>query len=338
MDLQTLLHTPIFFPLLLGLLFLFSNGFRDSSTIVATVVSTRVLSPTGAFVLCALFEFLGAFFIGSAVAQTVRGTVLNTSSTPSSDDIILVIGSGLVSAIGWGILSWWRAWPTSNNQALIAGLFGSSLAVWGPHHFESGNIYLVVLVLISSPVLGFLVSTLINSLLRRCGAWLTPKVKPISEALHVLACLVVSSAHGSNDTQLLLGVFGALFWASHLTAPISTHFHFVIAVVLSGGVLLGGRRLLKKMGMKFFRIRDTEGLGAQASSALTILMCNYMGFPASTTQVISGSIVGAGFSKNPRGVRWHIVKEIVLSWIVTIPSVAFVSYILSQLFMVYLRG
>lgn len=329
MDLHHLIASGAFVPLLLGLIFVFSNGFRDSSTIIATVVSTRVLSPNFAFFLCAIFEFLGAFFIGSAVSGTVRTSILGNALNSGAKDIVVVVETGLLAAICWGILCWWRAWPASNNQALIAGLFGSSVAAWGIGHFKNGSLVLVLFILISSPVIGFLVSALLNSILRKAGEWMTPKIKPVAEALHVLACLAVSGAHGSNDIQLIMGVLGALLASLHVfDLPIG--FPLLLAITISLGVLMGGRRILKKLGMKFFRIRDTEGLGAQMSSAATVLACNLSGFPASTTQIVSGSIVGAGFAKNPRGVRWHAVQEIVLSWVVTLPSVGCFSYFLCK--------
>jgi PiT family inorganic phosphate transporter len=341
MDIHGLIQTGAFLPIVLGLVFIFSNGFRDSSTIVATVVSTRVLSPTFAFLLCALFEFFGSFFIGSSVAATVRGTVLGPSFSAGQADLVLVLECSLIAAIGWGILSWWRAWPTSNNQALIAGLVGSSVATWGVGHFRNGIVFIVLGILVSSPLIGFGISTVMNSLLRKAGEWMTPKMKPVAEGFHVLACLIVSSAHGSNDSQLVLGVLGAMLATLHffslpaagasLVLPVG--FQLIVAMTISCGVLLGGRRILKKLGMKFFRLRDTEGLGAQLSSAATILACNLTGFPASTTQVISGSIVGAGVAKNPRAVRWHIVREIVLSWVVTLPSVAAISFVMCKTYL-----
>lgn len=329
MDIHNLIESGAWLPVLLGLIFVFSNGFRDSSTIIATVVSTRVLSPNFAFFLCAVFEFLGAFFIGSAVSGTIRGSFLGETLNGGAKDIVVVVETGLIAAIGWGAICWWKAWPASNNQALMAGLFGSSVAAWGLGHFHDGSIFVVFLVLVSSPIIGFLVSAVLNSLLRKAGEWMTPKVKPLAEGFHVLACLTVSGAHGSNDSQLVMGVLGALFAALHVfVLPVS--FPLLLAFTISMGVLMGGRRILKKLGMKFFRIRDTDGLGAQMSSAATILACNLSGFPASTTQVVSGSIVGAGFAKNPRAVRWHIVQEIVLSWIVTLPVVGTIAYVLCK--------
>jgi len=191
----------------LAIIFAFSNGFRDSSSIVATVVSTRALSPEKAFSLCALFEFLGAVFIGSAIIGTIGNGVISGQAVMASKfDVLMVLCTAIGAAIVWGILSWWWAIPTSNNQALFAGLVGSSAAVWGFDQLNSVTILLVISVLVFSPLIGFLVSTLVTSFIRWAGEWMTPQVKYIVEKLHIFSCLLVSGAHGSNDGQMISGV------------------------------------------------------------------------------------------------------------------------------------
>jgi len=322
-------------PALLVVAFGFSNGYRDSSTVVATVVSTGALSPAFAFGLCALFEFFGALLVGSAITATMTGVVTGTGGAPVQAEVVMILSSALLAAFGWGIVSWWRAWPTSNSQALIAAIAGADWAVRSPHHFLEPGRTVVLIVLVASPVLGFMISTLATMFLRHVGEWMTPRARPPAQALHVLGCLSVSVAHGSNDGQMLAALLALSLagagGAENGFPPAALR--LIAAGALAAGVLFGGRRILRKLGMKFYRIRDLQGLGAQMSAAATILTCGFFGFPASTTQVVSGSIVGAGVAKNPRSVRWLIVREIVASWIITLPVTWFLGALLAATFL-----
>ena len=325
----------------LALIFAFSNGFRDSSTIVATVVSTRALSPRRAFMLCSLFEFLGAFFVGTAVIATIGKGLFEIPIEATKLEMILLVGAALTAAILWGAISWWRAWPISNNQALLGGLIGASSALWGFDHLRLSVILVVLGILILSPLMGFFISSLLTSLIRFLGNWLTPKATAFIQRLHIGSCLLVSCAHGSNDGQIITGLLvlafgvmnpsllglemgstGSLLWV-----------RFLVAFVFASGVLLGGKRILKKLGMKFFRIKPSQGLGAQLSSAGTILSCALTGFPASTMQVVTGSVIGAGVAKNAKAIRWNLLAEIVLSWFITMPTAGLLGFGICSAFM-----
>lgn len=314
----------------LAMAFAFSNGFRDSSTIVATVVSTRALSPTTAFLLCALFEFIGAFLVGSAVVTTIGSQFFQPALAATRYEIVLVLGSALLSAVAWGAVGWWRAWPVSNNQALFSGLTGASMAIWGFEGFNPRIVVVVFIVLLSSPLLGLLASYMTTSLVRFFGGWFTPRIGPIVEKLHIASCLFVSCAHGSNDGQIVTGVLvlglGLLGIGGGEFAEAPRAIRLIVGLSIACGVLFGGRRILKKMGMKFYQIKPAQGLGAQTASALTIFSCVAAGFPVSSMQVITGSIVGAGVAHNPKSVRWAIAGEIVLSWFITIPMVGVFSF------------
>lgn len=315
-------------PFLLALIFAFSNGFRDSSTIVATVVSTRVLSPAAAFFLCAIFEFLGALLIGSAIVTTISRSL----KTASPLDLSLVLTAALSAAIVWGFISWWRAWPTSNNQALIAGLFGAGTAAWGHAYMSNRSLPVVFAILILSPLVGFLISMVMTHALFHLGQWLTPKARPLVDTAHVIGCAVVATAHGSNDAQMLMGILasilsmGTFSWigegAGHVSARV------LVAIALAGGMMLGGRRILAKLGLQFYRIRPMQGMAVQVAAAGTILTCAFAGFPASTTQVSASSILGSGVASNPAAVRWHIAQDIVLSWLFTLPAVSSLGFLI----------
>lgn len=313
----------------LALVFVFSNGYRDSSTIVATVVSTRTLTPQRAFAWCALFEFLGALFIGTAVAVTMGKGLFEPVMNGNKTQLLLVVSAALTAAILWGAVSWWQVWPTSNSQALFGGLVGASVAEWGPHYFQNFTVAKVLLILILSPILGFLIALIITKVIRKWGAWMTPRVQPIIEKLHVLSCLTVALAHGSNDGQIAMAVILLAYGTLAESVSIPFGVRLAVALALSLGVLFGGRRLLKKLGMQFYRLRLMQGLGSQLSSAATVLACSMSGFPASTTQVITGSIAGAGVAKNASGVRWGIAGGIVMSWLITLPVVALLGFLIN---------
>lgn len=305
----------------LALLLAFSGGFRDSSTMVATLVSTRILSPVAAFSLCAVFEFLGALFLGHAVAKTIGHGLLAGHADVSHADMFVVLTSALLAALVWGVISWWRVWPTSTNHALFGGLLGSSWVVWGANHMQNKLIGRVFLILILTPIVGFLLSAAVTAFFRWAGEWFTRKIQRFADGLHVAATMIVALAHGSNDGQMIMGfLVGILGMAP--SSPIPFRVRTVVATGLALGVLFGGRNLLKKLGMKFYRIRSLQGLGAEFTSAATVLVSVAAGFPASTTQVIAGSIVGAGVAKNAKAVRWHVAQDIILSWIITLPAAA----------------
>lgn len=318
--------------LMLGLLFAFSNGYRDASSIVATVVSTRTLTPNAAFLLSAVFEFIGALLIGSAVASTVSARVIGDGWQPTHADILATSIVALGSAGVWGFISWWNAWPTSNGHALLGALTGAGWAAWGLEHMQNRTILFIFAVLVVSPFIGFFISLLITTLLRWTGGWLTTRVKPMADGLHVLSCLFVSSAHGSNDGQLVMGVLLPVLGSATAVGEVPFSLRFVVAIALATGVMLGGRRILKKLGLSFYRIQNLQGLSAEFTTASTVLACGISGFPASTTQVIAGSLMGAAAAKDPRRARWAVAQEIAISWAVTFPMAALLAFVAMKIF------
>lgn len=325
-----------FFIAILVLLMAFSNSVRDSSTIVATVVSSRVLSPKKVFLFCALFEFAGVLLFGSAVAATVGGKLFDVADNRPAD-VVAILTSSLLAAMIWGLVSWRRAWPTSNNQALFGALLGSGLVIEGGRHIHIFTLIGVLGILISSPILGFLVSLLFTRIVRKLAEWMTPRVEPIMDRLHALSCFFVSFAHGSNDGQIVMGLVVLALGLAHMAPGVPLSYRVAIAAVMALGVLLGGRRILRK-GMSFYKVRSPQGLCADMTAASLILACASTGFPASTVQVVTGSIVGAGAAQNPRAVKWQIAQDVALGWFITIPAVALLSAALSFVLAPFLKG
>jgi len=329
-------------PLFLGgliLVFAFSNGFRDSSTIVATVVSTKTMTPRKAFFFCAVAEFLGVIFFGSAVVMTISRDLFGPILAGPKADLQIVLLSATGAALVWGLIGWWAAWPISNKHTIFGGLVGASLGMWGFKFFQNFTFTIIILVLILSPLIGFLVSIAVTQTLHTAGEWLTPLARGFLEKFHMAACMMLAFAHGTNDGQIVISLlvlgFGlaqaAVKGGMDPVVEIPFQFRLAVAVALSLGVLTGGYRILKKMGMSFYRIRLVQGVSATISSVGTVLGCSALGLPASTTQVITGSIIGAGVAKSPASVRWEIAQEIILAWVVTLPMAAAIALFFSKI-------
>ncbi len=312
---------------ILVLLMAFSNCVRDSSTIVASVVSSRVLSPKKVFFICSLFEFAGVLLFGSAVAATVGRKIFDVTASRPEDVIAILISAFLASMI-WGLVSWRNAWPTSNNQALFGALLGAVLVLEGGRHVKYSTLLSVIAVLISSPVIGFVVAAAVTRIVRSAGEWMTPRVRVIFDRLHALSCFMVSFAHGSNDGQIIMGLMLLVLGLAHAAPGIPLELRLVIAGVMALGVLMGGRRILQK-NMSFYRVRPPQGLCADMTAAGLILACASTGFPASTVQVVTGSLVGAGAARNPRSVKWQVAKNVISGWFITIPAAALLAALLS---------
>lgn len=307
--------------IVLALTFAFSNGFRDSSSIIATVVSTRILTPLKAYVMCAIAEFLGAVFLGSAIVTTLRKGVFGPALAGPHEYLLVVLAAALLATIGWGVLCWWRAWPISNTQALFAGIIGAGLVMWGPQHFKSLTFGAVIMVLILSPLIGFAGSYIVTSVIRWGGDWLTPKIQPYFDVLHMVSSFFVALAHGSNDGQIAMGLLVLAMGTATSVVPLPMR--LLVGFVIACGILLGGRRLIKKLGMQCYKVRSLEAVSSQLTSAGTVMTGALAGFPVSTTQVITGALLGAGVVKNPRAIRWNVAEDIVWSWLITMPSVFF---------------
>jgi PiT family inorganic phosphate transporter len=309
-------------------LFSFTNGFKDASAIVATVVSTRVLSPEVALALVAVFEFLGASLLGTAVARTVGGRVIHWAALPVGPRGLVVVAGALFGALSWNAVSWYRALPTSSGQALLGGLLGAGWAGWGAQSIAWNTASLILLSLILTPALGFCASAALTRLLNFASAGLSPRWNEFYKWLQIPSCVAMSLAYGTNDAQGAMGVItlGLFVGGAHVPAgglfQVPQWVVTLCAFSISLGVLVGGSRILKTLGMKLYRISPLQGFSAQASSGGAIFLAALAGFPASTTQAITSSILGAGASLRPKSVRWELAQEVVLAWLVTVPVAA----------------
>jgi len=313
-------------------LFAFINGFHDGCNVLATVISSRSLPSRYALILGASSEFLGAIFFGKAVAKTVGLRILNVELIT-----LWVILTALMGAILWNLITWYWSIPSSSSHALIGGLLGAALAESFFLRSLSSEIihwpsvgWIFIILFISPPVgllLGFLF-TRISFFLSR-GA--SPRANRVFKNLQVASSFFIGLSHGSNDAPKTMGII--LMVLSILSLQKGEKINFVIpnwvvwasAFFLSLGVLKVGWRIMKTVGKGLYRIRPIHGFGAQSGATFVILLSSITGFPVSTTQIVNSSVIGAGTAERPKAVRWNVMWNILLAWVITIPGSAVIA-------------
>jgi PiT family inorganic phosphate transporter len=337
--------------LLAALVFEYINGFHDTANAIATVVSTKVLTPRAAIVWAAGWNLIGAL-AGTAVAKTISGGLVDANAVN-----MLTVLCALVSAILWGLFTWWLGLPSSSSHALIGGLCGSALAtakgnwgvlIWSAHDAKGAAIGLwpkVVLPMFSSPLLGFIGGALLMTLLTIILRKFTPRlVNQIFGKAQLLSAGFMGFGHGSNDAQKTMGIITlALFtgttsgafkdlpeWASFLRVTEFKGIPFWVvvtcALTMAAGTAAGGWRIIRTMGHKMVKMQPVHGFAAETTAALIIHGASTIGVPVSTTHVISTSIMGVGASKRLSAVKWGVVERILWAWVLTLPITGLLGY------------
>ena len=316
-----------------ALLLDFRNGFHDAANSIATVVSTRVLSPKLAVIWAAFFNFVAAFLLGTAVAKTIGKGMIRL------DDVTqYVVIAGLAGAIVWDLLTWWWGLPTSSSHALIGGYAGAAMARAALNHGLS-SAYSVILpegwtktlvFIIVAPIMGMVLALSFSSI----SYWLLRKQTPGNvdkwfRKLQLLSAAAYSLGHGGNDAQKTMGIIaGALFTGGYMTSDEMTHEwgHYKWFIILSAhtaialGTYFGGWRIVHTMGSKITKLKPLGGFCAESAGALTLFGTAVAGIPVSTTHTITGAIIGVGAIHRLSAVRWGVARRIVWAWIITIPA------------------
>lgn len=319
--------------ILLALCFDFFNGFHDAANSIATVVSTRVLSPRLAVVWAAIFNFIAAFIFGTAVAKTIGSGMIDVTRITQ-----YVVLSGLMGAIVWDILTWWWGLPTSSSHALIGAYAGAAIARAGfgvilPHGWTKTLVFIVVAPILGM-VLGLIFMTITFWIFRRSAP---QNVDALFRRLQLLSAAAYSLGHGGNDAQKTMGIIaGALYAAGIITRhEFSTtwgHFHWPIILganlAMGLGTYFGGWRIVHTMGSKITKLKPVGGFCAETAGAITLFTTAAAGIPVSTTHTITGAIVGVGSTQRLSAVRWGVAGKIVWAWILTIPASAAVAAVL----------
>jgi PiT family inorganic phosphate transporter len=303
-----------------ALAFDYINGFHDAANSIATVVSTRVLSPGQAVVWAAFFNFVAAFTFGTAVAKTIGKGMIDLSAVTFA-----VIFGGLVGAIVWDLITWYFGLPTSSSHALIGGYAGAAIANAGfgailPSGWTKTLVYIILAPLIGM-VLAFFIAVATFWIFRRS----TPsRVDRLFRRLQLLSAAAYSLGHGGNDAQKTMGIIaGVLVTAGYLkTFSIPVWVILAAHAAIALGTLSGGWRIIHTMGSKITRLQPVGGFAAETAGALTLFLATSFGVPVSTTHTITGAIVGVGATRRLSAVRWGIAGRIVWAWVLTIPMSA----------------
>jgi inorganic phosphate transporter, PiT family len=329
--------------LLAALLFEYINGFHDTANAIATVVSTKVLTPRVAIVWAASWNLIGAL-LGTAVAKTISSGLVDANSVNMA-----TVLCALIAAIVWGLVTWWLGLPSSSSHALIGGLCGAAIATahgdWGVLKWSSGLWPKVVLPMFTSPLLGFVGGALLMFLLTICLRKATPHlVGKIFGKAQLLSAGFMGYGHGSNDAQKTMGVITlALFtgttsgafdhlpaWASflklHEFKEVPKWVIFACAFMMAAGTAAGGWRIIRTMGHKMVKMQPVHGFAAETTAALVIHGASVVGVPVSTTHVIATSIMGVGATKRLSAVKWGVVERIIWAWVLTLPVTGLLGY------------
>ena len=321
---------------LVALLFDFINGFHDAANSIATIVSTRVLTPFRAVVWAAFFNFVAFAVFKLHVAGTIGKGIID----PAVVDMAVIVGA-LAGAITWNLLTWWWGLPSSSSHALVGGLIGAGLVKAGPSALGWSNIGLTAAFIIISPLVGYIGS----AVLMVASSWLlrrhTPgRVDSWFRRLQFLSASAFSLNHGGNDAQKTMGIIAVLLFSQGMLGEkFPSADEFPLWIVLSCyaamglGTMAGGWRIVKTMGMRLTKLKPFGGFCAETGGSIAIFIATTFGIPVSTTHTITGAIVGVGAVSSPGRVRWGVAGRIVWAWVFTIPAsaaIAAISYLLAR--------
>ncbi len=339
----TSLSMGVWLLIALALGFDFLNGFHDAANSVATVVSTRVLTPQQAVIWAAFFNFVAFLIFHLSVAATMGKGIIHTDLVKDTT----VIAATLIAACAWDIITWYWGLPTSSSHALIGGLVGAGLASAGPKaviwvdtwrfwEWPMKSLPMTMLFIVIAPTLGLVTGLLIALAV----AWLFRRARPravdrLFRRGQLLSASLYSLGHGGNDAQKTMGIiFLLLILASQggsggtsFTPPAQVPTEVVLAchVAMALGTLLGGWRIVKTMGQRIIKLRPVDGFCAETGAAMTLILTIFLGIPVSTTHTITGAIVGVGSLKRLSAVRWGVAGRVVWAWVLTIPAAAFIA-------------
>jgi inorganic phosphate transporter, PiT family len=317
--------------IVVALVFDYINGFHDAANSIATVVSTRVLSPGHAVMWAAFFNFIAAFVFGTAVAKTVGSGMVDITIVTTS-----VILAGLTGAIVWDLITWYYGLPTSSSHALIGGYAGAAIAKVGVQALIPAGWTKTLIFIVLAPMLGFVLAFIFMvAILWIMRGFAPSKVDRYFRKLQLVSAAAYSLGHGGNDAQKTMGIIAGALYAGGLLTEFAIPLWVVLAAhaAIALGTLAGGWRIIHTMGSKITRLQPVGGFAAETAGAVSLFTATALGVPVSTTHTITGAIIGVGSTRRLSAVRWGIAGQIVWAWILTIPMSAAIAagmfYILS---------
>jgi PiT family inorganic phosphate transporter len=304
--------------IILALVFDFINGFHDAANSIATIVSTKVLSPLTAVIWAAAFNLIAYWIFELKIADTVSKTVRVEYVT------LTVVCAGLIGSIIWNLITWWGGIPSSSSHTLIGGFAGAGIANAGSFHaIHWDKVMPVVYFIVLAPVMGMVISIIINIItINICKRMKPSKVDSVFRRLQLFSSAAYSLGHGGNDAQKVIGIIAAALVSKGMIADIKGIPGWVPLAcysAIAAGTLFGGWRIVKTMGQKITKLTPFEGFSAETAGAITLFLTQYLKIPVSTTHTITGSIVGVGVVRRTSAVRWGVTINLLWAWVLTIP-------------------
>ncbi len=326
----------------LAFVFDYINGFHDAANSIATIVSTKVLTPVQAVIWAAFFNF-AAFFLskyyfgGFGIADTIAKSVTIQTGDPLA---LYVILAGLLSAIAWNLITWWFGIPSSSSHALIGGLIGAAVTHYGTFDVVvAKKVIPIISFIVLAPLIGMIISFILTIIIVHICKKSNPyKAEKWFKRLQLLSSAAFSIGHGGNDAQKVMGLIGAAMVASHYIPSIKAIPDWVplsCFLAIGLGTMSGGWKIVKTMGTKITKVTPLEGVAAETAGAITLFMTEHFKIPVSTTHTITGSIIGVGATKRLSAVRWGVTVNLLWAWILTIPVSALLAaffYFIIKLF------
>jgi len=326
MEMTTIGLGAVIFLVLVALVFDFLNGFHDAANSIATVVSTRVLTPYQAVIMAAFFNFAAVFVFHLSVATTIGRGIID----PAVVDHHVVFGA-LAGAIAWNVITWYYGIPSSSSHALIGGLVGAAIAKSGVWALVTSGLVKTIAFIFVAPLLGMLLgATLMVAVSWLCVRSTPARVDRWFRRLQLVSASLYSLGHGGNDAQKTIGIIWMLLIAAGLTTsaqPVPMWVVISCYVTIALGTAFGGWRIVKTMGQRITKLKPVGGFCAETGGAMTLFLATGFGIPVSTTHTITGAIVGVGSVQAVSAVRWGIAGNIVLAWVLTIPCSALIAAI-----------
>ncbi|MFA6963521.1 MAG: inorganic phosphate transporter [Patescibacteria group bacterium] len=319
----------------LALIFDFTNGFHDAANSVATVVSTRVLTPKQAVIWAAFFNFIAFLIFGTAVAKTIGKGMIDINQVD-----LYVIMAGVIGTIVWNLTTWYFGLPTSSSHALIGGYAGAAIAKAGFGAVLWAGWTKTVIFIVLAPTIGMVLGLVLITLVTWIARKQTPaKVTKWSKIMQIFSAALYSLGHGGNDAQKTMGIIATVLLAGGITHTFTIPLWVVLScqAAIALGTLFGGWRIVKTMGSKITKLRPIDGFAAETASAFSIFFATHLGVPVSTTHVITGAISGVGSARRLSAVRWGVTFNIVWAWLLTIPLAAIFSFVVYQIVILFIK-
>jgi PiT family inorganic phosphate transporter len=316
----------VFIIIFIALVFDYINGFHDAANSIATIVSTRVLSPGAAVVWAAFFNFVAFLVLGEAVAKTIGKDMVDIEAVDSGVRLWVLL-CGLLGAIIWNLITWYYGLPSSSSHALVGGYAGAAIAAAGfgvllPSGWTKTLVFIVLSPLIGA-LLGFSIMVAVSWIFRR---WSPSRVDGFFRRGQLFSAALFSLGHGGNDAQKTMGIIAGVLVASNLDANATTDIPLWVVLICHAaiglGTLSGGWRIVRTMGSRITKLKPVGGFSAETAAAVSIIGVTYGGIPVSTTHTITGAIVGVGATRRLSAVKWGVAGRIVWAWVLTIPIAA----------------